>query len=159
VSLCHLIQAGYVMQCPDSFTPFFSPPMIFKFFCYDSNIIVVKTKTLRIVQSIWSEMHKNPLAIGVICDSLLSRKPVSKNLWHPWDIPGIPFGATTPSLGTTGLVESFSHFEALYELCSPPRATTQQTHSSAVCRGYVCQDIYEDAAAPCHNVTASASLK
>jgi hypothetical protein len=31
---------------------------LYKFFCYDGYTIVVKTVTLRIVQSVWSKMHK-----------------------------------------------------------------------------------------------------
>jgi hypothetical protein len=61
-----------LLKCVDSFTPFFFPPIICKFLCYDGYTIVVKDATLRIVQSLWCKMHTNPPIIGVICDSFIS---------------------------------------------------------------------------------------
>jgi hypothetical protein len=48
------------------------------FFFYDGYNIVVKDVTLRIVESVSSRMHKNPLTIGAICDFFVSRNRLPK---------------------------------------------------------------------------------
>lgn len=56
-------------------------------------------QTLRIVQSVWCRMDKNPLTIGVICVSFISTKLVSQNLQHPWDIPRGTLGCHCTQFG------------------------------------------------------------
>jgi hypothetical protein len=85
-------------------SPFFSPPMICKFFfCYDRYTIFINAATSRIVQSVWSKMQKTSLTIGVICDSFHSSKVVYNNSRHPWDTTEAPLCAAAPTLGTTEL--------------------------------------------------------
>jgi hypothetical protein len=59
-------------------------------FLSDDYTIVVKVATLKIVQSVWSKMHKNSLTTGVICDAFVSSKPFSKNSRQPWNTQGYP---------------------------------------------------------------------
>jgi hypothetical protein len=84
-------------------TRFFSSPMICElFFRYDGYTIVVKAASLRIVQCVWSEMHKNSLTIDVICEYYHTSNRLIKFAATLTYNRGTLEAAAT-SLGTTGL--------------------------------------------------------
>jgi hypothetical protein len=71
-------------------TPIFLPVSDVIFFLLWRIYHCFQSCDLRIVQSIWSNMHKMSPNTGVICNSFLSRKPAYKNSRHPWVATGAP---------------------------------------------------------------------
>jgi hypothetical protein len=103
-----------LLQCPDSFTPFLPPPVIYKFFCHDNYTITVRAPTLGTVQSVWSKMHKNPVTIGVVCNSFINSELVSKNSRHMRYTWGTQFGNHCPSDFYTVTASSSHLFSCLW---------------------------------------------
>jgi hypothetical protein len=93
-----------------------SPPFFLLqwFFCYDNYTITVRAPTLRTVQSVWSKMHKNPVTIGVVCDSFINSELVSKNSRHTRYTWGAQFGNHCPSDIYTVTASSSHLFSCLW---------------------------------------------